>query len=87
MTYDRSAPCPSHPPMNPTLATWISAVFSVASGRIDALESPKNSFSDIFCAFFGPGVTLVSWKIHNPGGHHVLAAHPWLLSRVFLWIS
>lgn len=68
MTYDRSVLSPSHPPMNPTLPTWISAVFSVASGRMNVPESPKNSFSDIFCALFGAGATLVSWKIYNPGG-------------------
>lgn len=87
MTYARSVPCPSHPPMSPTLATWISVVFSVASGRIGALESPKNSFSDIFCALFGAGATPVSWKIRNPGGHHALIAHPWLRSRVLLRFS
>ena len=88
VTYDRLALSPpSHPPTNQTLPTWISTVFSVASGRIHALESPKNSFSDIFCALFGAGATLVSWKIHNAGGHHVFVAHPWLQPRVLLRFS
>ena len=82
MTYSGWALSPSRLPMSPTLPTWISAVFSVADGRIHALESPKNSFSDIFCALFGAGATLVSWKIHDPGDNPALAAYPCLQSRV-----
>lgn len=87
MTYDQWALGPSHLPMSQGLPAWISAAFSVASGSIHAPESPKNSFSDIFCAFFGAGATLVSWKIRNPGGHPVLVAYPWLRSRFFLRFS
>ena len=60
MTYERLAESPSHPPMNRMLQTWISTLFSVASARIHVPVSPKNSFSDIFCALFGASTSLVS---------------------------